>query len=189
MRFPIRTACSTRNCAVAVAFLIVWAPLLAWCQAWPAARLAPYVPSLKDVAVRMLQMAKVGKNDVVYDLGAGDGRVVVLAARDFGAHAVGVEIDQGLCKEAQDKIKEQNLQGKAQMFCRDMMGVNLSDASVVTLYLTTAANEKLRPNLEKYLRKGTRVVSHAFEIPGWKPAKIETWKGDGPPHHIYLYLR
>lgn len=189
MKVPVRFARFLKNPAVAIVLLIAWAPALAWCQAWPPARLAPYVPSPKDVAERMLQMAKVGKKDVVYDLGAGDGRIVVVAARDFGAHAVGVEIDQKLCKEAQENIERQDLQSKARMLCTDMMEVNLSDATAVTMYLTTSANEKLRPSLEKHLRKGTRVVSHAFEIPGWKPAKVETWKGDGESRNIYLYVR
>lgn len=160
-----------------------------WAQGWPAARLAPYVPSPTDVAERMLQMAHVAKNDTVYDLGAGDGRIVVLAARKFGAKAVGVEIDKDLCNKAEDNIKRASVEDKARMECEDFMDVDLSDATVVTLYLTTVANGKLRPHLEKYLHKGTRVVSHAFEIPGWKPAKIETWRGPGTRHDIYLYIR
>ncbi len=175
--------------AMGVVLLVAGLPLLAWSQSWPAARLAPYVPSPKDAAEHMLQMAKVAKKDVVYDLGAGDGRVVVLAARDFGARSVGVEIDRTLCKEAQEKIKEEGVEEKARMLCTDMMDVDLSGASVVTLYLTTSANEKLKPNLEKYLRKGTRVVSQAFEIPGWKPIKVESWKAQGGSRNIYLYVR
>lgn len=173
----------------AAAFVVLCVPSDGWCQGWPAAKLAPYVTSPKDVAERMLQIAKVRKEDVVYDLGAGDGRIVVLAAQEFGAKAVGVEIDEELCGKAEDRIKEAKLQDRARMLCTDLLAVDLSDATVVTLYLTTIANAKVRPNLEKYLRKGARVVSHSFEIPGWKPVKTEVWKGQSSRHTVYLYIR
>ncbi len=141
-------------------------------------------------------MAAVTKADVLYDLGAGDGRLVVLAAQKFGATAVGVEIDQELCATAQQRLRELGLQKKARVLCADLMTVDLSDATVVTLYLTTLANAKVRPNLEKYLRPGARVVSYAFEIPGWKPLRTEVFRlkteGFKDPRSsatIYLYVR
>src|SRR5213594_1143200 len=108
---------STKLYALCVALCV---PLGAFCQAWPANKLAPYVTSSSDVAEKMLQMAEVRKDDVVYDLGAGDGRIVMLAAEKFGAKAVGVEIDKELCEQAEGRIKSMKLQGKARMVCQDM---------------------------------------------------------------------
>ncbi|MGH8248803.1 MAG: SAM-dependent methyltransferase [Gammaproteobacteria bacterium] len=146
----------------------------------------------------MLRMAKVQKGDVVYDLGAGDGRIVLLAAHDFDATAVGVEIDEELCAKAKDRIKVLKLQKRARMLCADLLTIDLSDATVVTMYLSTMANTKVRPLLERFLRKGAKVVSYAFEIPGWRAVKTETWRAEDPlsrlaperaRHVLYLYVR
>ena len=150
-------------------------------------RLAPYVPSPPPVVERMLTLADVSERDTVYDLGSGDGRIVVMAARQFGAQAVGVEIDEKLVEQARERIKELKLDDRARILQQDLMQVDLSPASVVTLYLLWSSNKKLRPNLEKGLQAGSRVVSHDSRIEGWKPIKTEKLTGQVRNHTIYLY--
>jgi len=156
----------------------------------PAEKLAPFVPTPEPVVLRMLEMAGVGPDDVVYDLGCGDGRIPILAALKFGARGVGVELDEGLFQEASERVRRLGLEDRVKIIHGDLMEVDLSPATVVTLYLLTSANEKVRPNLEKYLRPGARVVSHDFEMLGWKLGKVETLSGENiGGHTIYLYVR
>lgn len=150
-------------------------------------RLAPYVPSPPPVVERMLALADVSAQDTVYDLGSGDGRIVIKAAQQFGAKAVGVEIDEKLVNQSRAQIKELKLDNKAQILHEHLMDVDLSPASVVTLYLLWTSNKTIRPNLEKGLQPGSRVVSHDFLIEGWKPIKTEKLTGQGRTHTIYLY--
>lgn len=150
-------------------------------------RLAPYVPSPAPVVNLMLSLAGVSDKDTVYDLGSGDGRIVIMAAQQFGAKAVGVEIDEDLVAKTRDRIKELNLEDRIQIVQQDLMDVDLSPASVVTLYLLWTSNKKIRPNLEASLKEGTRVVSHDFRIEGWKPVQTEKIRGPGRNHTIYLY--
>jgi ubiquinone/menaquinone biosynthesis C-methylase UbiE len=149
--------------------------------------LAPYVPTPPKVVERMLQLANVQKTDTVYDLGSGDGRIVITAAEKFGAKAVGVELDRQLVKETEDRIRELKMEDRAQILHANMFDVDLSEASVVTLYLMNSANEIVKPKLESSLKPGTRVVSHDFEITGWVPIRSETFKGQGRNHKIYVY--
>ncbi len=158
----------------------------------PEEKLAPFVPSPEMVVEKMLQLANVKSTDTVYDLGCGDGRIVIMAAQKFGANAVGVELDDELYKKTSERIKDLKLQDKVKIVHGDLMKVDLSPATVVTLYLLTSANEKLKPNLEKYLKKGTRVVCHDFKIPGWSPEKTESVGGEENSfrsHTLYLYRR
>ncbi len=149
----------------------------------------PYVPTPQDIVDKMLELAKVTPDDVVYDLGSGDGRIVITAAQKFGAHAVGVEINQELSRESSDRVKELGLEDKVRIMNEDMFDVSLSRATVVTLYLLTSANEKLRPRLEHQLHSGTRIVCHDFHIPGWDPDKVEdVTSKNGLPHKLYLYV-
>lgn len=152
--------------------------------------LVPYVPTPEVVADFMLRLADVGSDDVVYDLGCGDGRIVALAITKFNAKkAVGVEIREDLVKASLARIRELNIDSRAHIIHADMFDVDISEATVVTLFLLTSVNGMLRPKLEKELKKGTRVVSHEFEIPGWKPAKVEVCNDGYLKHKIYLYLR
>jgi len=150
----------------------------------------PYVPTPQDVVEKMLDLAKVTSDDVVYDMGSGDGRIVITAAQKYGAHAVGVEINPDLYRQSRDRIKELGLDDRARVMCEDMFDVSLKRATVVTMYLLTSFNEKLRPKLERELHSGTRVVCHDFHIPGWDPEQVVdvTSKND-IPHKIYLYVR
>jgi ubiquinone/menaquinone biosynthesis C-methylase UbiE len=150
----------------------------------------PFVPTPQDVVEKMLDLAKVTSDDVVYDMGSGDGRIVITAAQKYGAHAVGVEINADLYRQSRDRIKELGLDDRAHVMCEDMFDVSLKRATVVTMYLLTSSNEKLRPKLERELHSGTRVVCHDFHIPGWDPEQVVdvTSKND-IPHKIYLYVR
>ena len=149
----------------------------------------PYVPTPQDVVDKMLELAKVTSDDVVYDLGSGDGRIVITAAQKYGAHAVGVEINPDLYRQSSSRIKELGLDDRAHIMCEDMFEVSVHRATVVTLYLLTSFNEKLRPKLERELRPGARIVCHDFHIPGWDAEKIvDVTSKNGIPHKIYLYV-
>jgi len=151
---------------------------------------APYVATPPEIVRKMLELAKVQPSDVVYDLGSGDGRIVISAAKDFGARAVGVELDSKLFQQSEGQIKELGLADRARILHEDMFKVSIRDATVVTLYLLTFVNTMLRPMLEEQLRSGTRVVSHDFAIAGWEPTKtVEILSKDGVLHKLYLYVR
>jgi len=151
---------------------------------------APYVPTPQDIVDKMLELAKVTSDDVVYDLGSGDGRIVITAAQKYGARAVGVEINPDLYRQSSSRIKELGLDDRAHIVCEDMFEVSVHRATVVTLYLLTSFNEKLRPKLERELRPGARIVCHDFHIPGWDPEKVvDVTSKNGLPHKMYLYIR
>ncbi len=148
-----------------------------------------YVPTPNDVVAKMLELANVKKGDVVYDLGCGDGRIVVTAAKKFGVKAVGFDIDPQRVKEARANIQKNNVADLVTIKQKDIFTVNLSPANVVTLYLLPELNVKLIPQLDK-LKPGSRVVSHDFDMEGVKPdkvVKIDASKEDGVGHTIYLW--
>jgi len=152
--------------------------------------IVPYIPTPLDVAQKMLEIAKVQPDDAVYDLGSGDGRIVILAAQKFGARAVGVEINSDLCRQSSERIRQLGLQGRAQILNENMFEVNYRHATVVTLYLLTSVNERLRPILERQLRSGTRIVAHDYQVPGWKAIQtVEVVSKNGIPSRIFLYIR
>lgn len=152
--------------------------------------LAPFVPSPYVVIEKMLQIADVKAGELVYDLGCGNGRILITAAQKFGARAVGVELNESLVNETLQKVKELHLENMVAVVRGNFQDADISPADVVTLYLTTSANTAVKPNLEKKLRRGTRVVSHDFEIVGWKPTKVEeVAENDGYSHTIYFYHR
>ena len=145
-------------------------------------KIVPFVPTPQVVVDKMIELAGVRKGDVVYDLGSGDGRIVIAAARR-GARAVGFEIDPDLVAESRANIQKAAVQESAEIRQQDILTVDLSGASVVTMYLLPDVNLKLRPNLLKQLKPGSRVVSHAFDMGDWKPDKIEQVEG----RTIYLW--
>jgi ribosomal protein L11 methylase PrmA len=150
--------------------------------------LAPYVPTPQDVVDRMLTLAEVGPNDVVYDLGCGDGRIVITAAQKFGATGVGVDIDSDRIKESEANAKAAGVEGKVNFMQQDAMTVDVSPATVVTLYLLSSSNLKLRPMLTKQLRPGARIVSHAFTMGDWQPLKTDSFTdAQGTPRTLYLW--
>jgi SAM-dependent methyltransferase len=150
--------------------------------------LAPYVGSPEHAVDKMLEVANLKPGEVIYDLGCGDGRILIAAASKYKAKGVGIEISDHLARTASDRVKKAGLQDQVKIIHGDFMKTDLSNANVVTLYLATAANDTLRPNLERYLKPNTRVVSYDYPIPGWKP--IETSETEGRSnavHTIYLY--
>lgn len=149
--------------------------------------LAPYVSSPHNVVERMLELCNADEKKLVYDLGCGDGRILVAAARKHGAHAVGVELSAKWAQAATDAAVEAGVQDKVRVLQLDMMEADLRPADIVTLYLISEANGILRPKLEKELRPGACVVSHDFEIEGWKPRKVEKIMVYQRPHSIYVY--
>ncbi|MCA3072599.1 MAG: class I SAM-dependent methyltransferase [Rhodocyclaceae bacterium] len=133
-----------------------------------------YVPTPQEVVEGMLKLAKVGKTDVVYDLGCGDGRIVVTAARQFGARAVGIDIDPIRIREATENIRVAGVGERVKLIEGDLFATDISEATVVTIYLLSRLNLKLRPKLLKELRPGARIVSHAFDMDDWKPQRTES---------------
>ena len=139
-------------------------------------KIVPFVPSPLIVVDKMIELAGVKKGDVVYDLGSGDGRIVIAAAKK-GARAVGFEIDPDLVGESRANIQKAGVQEMAEIRNQDILTVDLSGATVVTMYLLPDVNLKLRPNLLSQLKPGSRVVSHSFDMGDWKPDKVERVDG------------
>jgi SAM-dependent methyltransferase len=153
-----------------------------------AAHLAPYVPTPQEVVDRMLQLGGVGKADVVYDLGCGDGRIPITAAKRFGARGVGVDIDPQRIAEANANAKKEGVSHLVTFRLQDAMTTDVSDATVVTLYLLSASNLKLRPILTKQLKPGARIVSHSFSMGDWQPDKVDTFVDtSGTTRTLYLW--
>lgn len=147
-----------------------------------------FVPTSYDTVIAMLKLAEVTSKDIVYDLGCGDGRFVVTAVQQFGARGVGIDIDPQRIAEARELAKHTKSEDKVRFIQGDLFEADISEATVVTLYLLTRLNIKLRPKLQKELRPGTRIVSHAFDMGDWKPEKTENVGGSTiylwriPPH-------
>lgn len=150
--------------------------------------LAPYVPSEPYVVKRMLEMAQVGPEDVVFDLGCGDGRILITAVKDFGAKkAVGYEMRSDLYKRALNDVKKEGLVNRIQVINGNLLKADITQATVITLYLTTSGNKRLRPKFEDEVKDGARIVSHAFAISGWYPSIVEELEEPYGPV-IYLYI-
>ena len=149
-------------------------------------RLAPFVSSPTKVVDRMLELANLKPGETLFDLGAGDGRVLIAAAGRYKAKAIGVEISPKLVAQATANIHREGLDDKARVMEGDVLLTDISSADVVTVYLATSLNEKLRPRLEKFLKPGARVISHDYAVPGWKPKYVEK-TGDHLSHLIYVY--
>ncbi|MDV2993687.1 MAG: hypothetical protein N4J56_003341 [Chroococcidiopsis sp. SAG 2025] len=143
----------------------------------------PYVPTPQPVVDAMLKLANVGKNDVIYDLGSGDGRIPITAAQRYGARGVGIEIDPQLVQEANRNAKTAGVSDRVQFSQQDLFQTDMSEATVVTLYLLTQNNLKLRPKLLQELKPGTRIVSHNYGMGDWKPERVEQIDG----RTIYLW--
>lgn len=148
--------------------------------------LGPYIASHQDVVKRMLELAGVQAGEMVYDLGCGDGRVVITAAQEFGAKGVGIEIEESLARSAAERAASLGL-SSVQIIHGNALDADLSSADVVILYQITSSNARLRPQLERTLRPGARVVSYQFEVPGWQPMREETLSVGNAIHTLYLY--
>lgn len=147
---------------------------------------APYLPTPPEVARRMLKIARVGLGDVVYDLGCGDGRILIMAVKEFGAdRAVGYEIRGDLCTAALEEIERQGVQSRVKLLNRDLFDADLHEATVITLYLNDSTNQRLKPKLERTVRADARIVSYAYEIKWWKANKKIRLR-DGDTIHLYI---
>lgn len=146
-------------------------------------KIVPFVPSPQEVVDRMIELSSVKKGDLVYDMGSGDGRIVIAAAKK-GAKAVGFEIDGDLVKESRENIRKAGVQNLAEIRQQDILSVDFSAASVITMYLLPDVNLKLKPKLLRQLKPGSRVVSHSFDMGDWPPDKVEQVNG----RTVYLWI-
>ena len=148
----------------------------------------PYVQTPHEVVTQMLRLAGVGRNDVVYDLGSGDGRLVIAAARDFGARGVGVEIDPRLVAQSVESARRAGVGDRVTFREQDLFQTDLADATVVTLYLSPALNLRVRPKLLRELRPGARIVSHDFDMGDWPPARALRVDVRERASQVYLWV-
>jgi SAM-dependent methyltransferase len=163
-----------------------WAAIGVGCMA-PGAEV-PYVQTPDTVVREMLRLAGVGPGDVVYDLGSGDGRVVIIAAQEFGAGGVGVEIDPALVAQSQERARRLGLAERARFVHRDIFETDVSAATVLTLYLSPELNARLRPKLARELAPGARIVSHDFPMGDWPPARTVRVESRDRSHTLFLWV-
>lgn len=168
-----RRRMALKLCSVAIGGSLAGFPVFA--QNIPARRLdVPYEPTPPNVARAMLEMARVGKDDVLYDLGSGDGRIVIAAAKNYGARGVGIDLDPQRVAEAKVNAREAGVEGQVKFIVGDLFKSDFSEATVVTLFLFRHVNYELRPQLWRQLKVGTRVVSHLWDMgPEWPPEKTQ----------------
>ncbi|MBW3625205.1 MAG: methyltransferase domain-containing protein [Armatimonadetes bacterium] len=148
----------------------------------------PYVPTPEPVVNKMLQMVKVNKNDMVYDLGCGDGRMVVTAAKRYGARGLGVDIDPQRIRESRANAKAAGVTDKVTFLQKDLFTMDISPASVMAMYLLPSVNLKLRPQMYRQLKPGTRIVSHDFDMGNWQPDQVAIVKGPDRQHTLYHWV-
>jgi SAM-dependent methyltransferase len=147
-------------------------------------KVVPYVPTGPETVAAMLQLAGVQKSDLVIDLGCGDGRIVIAAAKEYGAHGIGVDIDPERIQEAKENARKAGVANLVEFRQGDLFDADIRKATVVTLYLLPSVNMKLRPKLWRDLKPGTRVVSHTFDMEDWKPERVEEVGGS----EIFLWV-
>jgi protein-L-isoaspartate O-methyltransferase len=155
-------------------------------------KLAPYYPTPETIVMKMLQLGGLKAGEKMFDLGSGDGRIVILAAQKFHAEATGVELDKDLCRQSAARIQKLGLEKSARIVNGDLLKQNYGSADLVTVYLLPESiDNKVQPLLEKQLKKGARVVAHDFEFKSWKPEKVENIPddGEGRSHTLYLYRK
>ncbi len=185
MRFPKILSCLT---------VLVLCASLAVSQTSQLKRIpdVPYVPTTEQAVKVMLKLAGVKQSDIVYDLGCGDGRIVITAAKEYGAHGVGVDIDPARIREARENAKRAGVENLVRFEENDLFKADIHDATVVTLFLLSSINLKLRPKLLHDLRPGTRIVSNTFDMGDWKPAKEASLDNstadDSLSHQFYLWI-
>jgi SAM-dependent methyltransferase len=172
---------------IAICVLLFLAPA-AVAQRPDGSSLGPFVATPEDVVEKMLELAKVGPADVVYDLGCGDGRIVITAARKYGARGVGVDIDPARIAESRANARNAGVESLVTFLLQDAMTVDVSPATVVTLYLVATSNLRLRPMLTRQLAPGARIVSHNFGMGNWEPDEVLNVKDTrGMTRTLYLW--
>ncbi len=154
-------------------------------------KLAPYYPTPETIVEKMLQLGGLKAGEKMFDLGSGDGRIVIMAAQKYHADATGIEFEKDLWKQSSERIKSLGLSRTARIINGDILKQDVSSADLITVYLLPASNQKVRPMLEKQLKKGARVVAHDFDIAGWEPDQVQHIEddGEGRSHTLYLYNR
>ncbi|MCU1232753.1 MAG: hypothetical protein JWP63_720 [Candidatus Solibacter sp.] len=161
-------------------------------QSGDAEKLAPYYPTPETIVEKMLQLGGLKAGEKMFDLGSGDGRIVIVAAQKFHAEAIGIELDKDLCKQSAAKILKLGLDKNAHIINGDLLKQNYSSADLVTVYLLPdAVNNKVQPLLDKQLKKGARIVAKDFDFRNWTPEKVENIAddGEGRSHTLYLYRK
>jgi predicted O-methyltransferase YrrM len=148
----------------------------------------PYVPTHESLVDEMLRMAKVGKNDILYDLGSGDGRIVITAAQKFGTRGVGYDLDPDRIREARQNAQRAGVTDRVRFEQQDIFKAKISDATVVTMYLLPDVNLKLRPKLLSELKPGTRIVSHNYDLGDWQPIQRTEMDVTGVNHTLFLWI-
>ena len=154
--------------------------------------LAPFVPTPPEVVDKMLELAQAGKDSVIYDIGCGDGRIVVAAAKKYGARGVGIDIDPVRIKESKANAKASGVEKLVKFREEDATKTDISPATIVTLYLLPESNELLRPKFERELKPGTLIITHNYIVPGWEDKEIDTatvTDAEGKSHSVFLYKR
>lgn len=175
----------------AVCLVALIAGLNARAQEQDSDKLAPYYPTPEIVVEKMLDLGGLKAGEKMFDLGSGDGRIVIMAARKYKADATGVEFDASLARQSTQRLKTLGLSATARIIHGDLLKQDYSSANLITVYLLPVGNEKVTPMLEKQLKKGSRIVAHDFEFTAWKPVKIVDIDddGEGRSHRLYLYQR
>lgn len=169
-------------------WLAAFASLL---QAQDGGRLAPFYPTPETVVAKMLELGELKAGEKMFDLGSGDGRIVIMAAERFHADSTGVELDKSLARQSMERIRKLGLEKTARILTGDLLKQDYSSADLITVYLLPLSNDKVQPLLDRELKKGARVVAHDFEFRGWTADKIETIDddGEGRSHKLYLYRK
>lgn len=154
-------------------------------------KLAPYYPTPETIVEKMLQLGGLKAGEKMFDLGSGDGRIVILAARKFHAEAVGIELDNDLCKSSMAQIRKLGLEKSARIVNGDLLKQNYSSADLITVYLLPGFIDKVQPLLDRQLKSGARVVAHDFEFRNWTPEKVQNIAddGEGRSHTLFLYRK
>src|ERR1041384_5269771 len=173
--------------------MVLWfGSALAPAQSSEGTKLAPYYPTPETIVQKMLQLGGLKAGEKMFDLGSGDGRIVIMAAQKFHAEAVGVELDKDLCKQSLAKIQKLGLEKNAHIVNGDLLKQNYSSADLVTVYLLPESiDNKVQPILDKQLKKGSRIVAPDFEFNNWTADKVENIAddGEGQSHTLYLYRK
>ena len=154
-------------------------------------KLAPYYPTPLSVVDKMLQLGGLKAGEKMFDLGSGDGRIVIMAAQKYKADATGVEFDESLWRQSSDRIRTLGLQNTARIIHGDLLKQNYESADLITVYLLPVGNELVTPILERQLKAGARIIAHDFQFDAWKPERTEDIDddGEGRAHRLYLYRR
>jgi SAM-dependent methyltransferase len=173
---------------------VLLSPSLVFLQEWRLDALqewhldVPYVPTKPEVVAKMLEMANVGKDDILYDLGCGDGRIVVTAAKLYGTRGVGVDINPERIKESRENASKEGVTHLVKFLEQDLFQTDIHEATVLTLYLLSSVNLRLRPVIFAELRPGTRVVSHDFSMDTWKADRSEVVTVNGQTHDVFFWV-